>query len=58
MRASGRFVIEVDLLDSPMWTPTTTSPVVLPVMTFDQWIAQRLHQIKKSVYLYDQVISS
>ncbi len=48
MKASGIFGIENDLTAAPSGSPTAGSPIILPVMSLDQWISQRgLAQSKK-----------
>jgi hypothetical protein len=51
VRVTGIFGVENDLTASPSGSPTSISPLVLPVMTLDQWISQRglalTHQRKR-----------
>ena len=48
VRASGIFGVENDLTASPMGSPTATSPITLPILTLDQWIACREEVINKA----------
>lgn len=41
VRASGIFSVENELTASPSGSPTSISPMVLPVLTLDQWITNQ-----------------